>query len=135
MTNLLVIVFLAGAFVGGMGVGILCRKRWARVAGVGAVVVVVSVCAHFLWQTHRWQRGLETIHLGDTREKVCRLMGTPTLATDETCGIYGSKREAKDRVPGCKEQYWYYAFFTPECWWIAFDQQGHVIKSYHYVSP
>ena len=72
---------------------------------------------------------------GDSRQQVRQIMGAPTEATDAMIGIYGSKRRVANRVKGCTKQYWYYPFFTPECWWIAFDAQGQVLTTFHYISP
>jgi hypothetical protein len=95
----------------------------------------LAIAGFFLWRFDRWDSGFGQIHVGDSRERVLQIMGTPTEDTDATIGIYGSKRLATNLVQGCTEQYWYYPFFTPECWWIAFDAQNHVIATYHYISP
>jgi hypothetical protein len=109
--------------------------RRARLLAVTVFALDLAVVGFYLWQAHRCELGFERIHAGDSRNRVVSVMGMPTAATDATIGIYGSQRGPSDRVAGCTEQYWYYPFFTPECWWIAFDAQGKVLATYHYVSP
>ena len=132
LTGVLILIVL---LLGGLAVAVLTKRRWARISGLTAAAIGVVIAGFFLWQSHRWERGFAHIHVGDSREQVHQIMGAPTETTDATIGIYGSKRLATDRIPDCTEQYWYYPFFTPECWWVALDAQGHVLSTYHYVSP
>jgi pimeloyl-ACP methyl ester carboxylesterase len=132
LTGVLILVAFS---LGGVTVAAVAKRRWVRVSGVAALSVAVVIAGFFLWQSHRWERGFGQIHVGDRRERVHQIMGVPTDDTDATIGIYGSKQLVTDRVPGCTEQYWYYPFFTPECWWVAFDAQGRVLDSNHYISP
>src|SRR5947207_675599 len=125
LTCVLILVVLS---LGGIAAAVLAKRRWVRLSGVAALSVAVVIAGFFLWQSHRWERGFDQVHVGDSRERVHQIMGAPTEATDATIGIYGSKRLVTDRVPGCTEQYWYYPFFTPECWWVAFDAQGRVLE-------
>jgi len=133
--NLIGIIILAVLLLAGFAVVCVFKQRWVRITGLALVAVAVAVAIFFFWQFHRWDNGFDKIHVGDNCERVCQIMGVPTEATDATIGIYGSKRPATDRVPGCAEQYWYYPFFTPECWWIAFDAHGSALTTFHYVSP
>ena len=119
----------------GLATAALDKRQWLRRTGLAVVLIVVGVACYFLRQSHRWDRGFDQIHIGDSRERVRQIMGAPTEDTDATIGIYGSKRLATDQDKSCTEQYWYYPFFTPECWWIALDAQGRVITTFHYVSP
>jgi len=113
----------------------LTKRRWVRLVGAIATATSLAIAGFFLWQFDRWDRGFDQIHAGDNRQRVRQIMGAPTKDTDAMVAIYGSKRPATDQVKGCTEQYWYYPFFTPECWWIAFDAQGRVLTTYHYISP
>src|SRR5258708_40043672 len=118
--NLIGVLILVVLLLGGLAVGGLTKQRWVRLTGFAVVAIVVAISAFFLWQFHRWDRGFGQIHIGASRERVRQIMGAPTRDTDATIGIYGSKRLSSDRVPGCTEQYWYYPFFSPQCWWVAF---------------
>jgi hypothetical protein len=133
--NIIGILLLAVILMLGVFVSAFTKRRPVRFAGLAVGILVVAAVGFFLRQSNRWNYGFFHIHSGDSREIVRKVMGIPTEATDETIGIYGSQRRLSDRIPGCTEQYWYYPFFTPECWWIAFDAQGHVLKMYHYISP
>lgn len=133
--NLIGVLILAVLLLGGVAVAGLTKRRWVRLAGLAVVAIVVAVAGFFFWQFHRWDRGFAQIHAGDSRQQVRQIMGAPTEATDAMIGIYGSKRRVANRVKGCTKQYWYYPFFTPECWWIAFDAQGQVLTTFHYISP
>lgn len=132
--NLIGVLLLAALLMGGL-VAALTKRRRVRLTGFAVAVLVVAVAEFFLWQAHRWERGFVQIRVGDTRERVRQIMGYPTEATDATIGIYGSQRLVTNRVLGCTKQYWYYPFFTPECWWIALGAQGHVLDTFHYISP
>jgi len=125
------------AFLLLVGLAIACafKRRLVRFSGLGMVTFALAIAGFFFWQSHRWESGFDQIQVGDSRERVRQIMGAPTGATDATIGIYGSKRFAVDLIQGCTEQYWYYPFYTPECWWIAFDAHGQVLKTYHYISP
>ena len=133
--NLIGVIILAVLLLVGFAVVCISKQRLMRLTGLALVAVVVAVAGFFFWQFYRWDSGFNQIHVGDSRERVRQIMGVPTEATDATIGIYGSKRLVADRVQGCTEQYWYYPFFTPECWWIAFDAHGRVLTTYHYISP
>jgi len=133
--NLIGILLLAVLLLSGLVVAALTKRRPVRLASFAIVAIVMAVAGFFLWQAYRWDRGFDQIHVGDVRERVVQIMGRPTADTDATIGIYGSQRAATDRVPGCAEQYWYYPFFTPECWGVALDAQGRVLETYHYISP
>lgn len=133
--NLIGVLILLALFFGGFAVAVFTKRMWMRWSSVALVAGIVLVAGGFLWQSNRWERGLGQIHIGDSRERVRQIMGAPTEITDASIGIYGSTRGVGNRVPGCTEQYWYYPFFTPECWWVAFDAQGLVLKTYHYSSP
>ncbi len=133
--NLRGTLLLAFILLSALVVGALTRRRWVRLIGFAMAAIVVAVAAFFLWQAHRWDRSFSQIHVGNNREDVEQIMGRPTQTTDATVGIYGSQQSVTNRVPDCKEQYWYYPFFTPECWWIALDSHGRVLATYHYISP
>jgi hypothetical protein len=133
--NLIGVIILAVLLLVGFAVGGLTKRRWVRITGLAVVAGVFAIAGFFLWQSHRWERGFDQIHVGDSCEQVRQIMGAPTEATDATIGIYGSKRLVTDRVKDCTVQYWYYPFFTPECWWIAFGAQGQVLTTFHYISP
>jgi hypothetical protein len=133
--NLIGTVLLAVVLLSGLVVAALTKRRPVRLASFAIVAIVIAVAGFFLWQASHWGRGFDQIHVGDDRDRVGQIMGRPTADTDATIGIYGSQRLVTNRVPGCVEQYWYYPFFTPECWWIALDAQGRVLKTYHYISP
>ncbi len=130
------ILLLAILLLSGLVITALTKRRYLRVTGVAIVAIGVIIASLFLWQAYRWDHGFAQIHVGDDTEHVTKIMGRPTADTDATISIYGSKRSDIDRAPpGCTEQCWYYPFFTPECWWIALDAQGRVLKTYHYISP
>ena len=133
--NLIGIILLAVLLLISLVVAGSTKRRWVRLASLAMIVVVIAIAGFFLWQFHRWERGFDQIHVGDRRELVLEIMGTPTQATDATIGIYGSKRLVSNEVQNCTEQYWYYPFFTTECWWIAFDAEGKILTTYHYISP
>jgi hypothetical protein len=133
--NLIGIIVLAVLLLAGFAVFCVSKQRLVRLTGLASVAIALAIAGFFFWQLHRWNSGFDKIHIGESREQVRQIMGVPTEATDATIGIYGSKRLAADRVQGCTEQYWYYPFFTPECWWIAFDAHGSVLTTFHYVSP
>jgi len=133
--NLISIIILAVLLLVGFAIACTSKQKLMRFTGLAMVALAVTVAGFFFWQSHRWDRGFDQIHVGDSREQVRQIMGAPAEATDATIGIYGSRRLATDQVQGCTEQYWYYPFYTPECWWIAFDDHGRVLKTYHYVSP
>lgn len=133
--NLPGILMLIILFVCGFGVVCVAERRRLRLAGLGVVIIVLVIAGYYLWQLHRFERGFGQLHVGDSRERVRQIMGAPTEDTDSTVGIYGSKQNASEHVQGCTEQYWYYPFLTPECWWISFDAKGQVLGTLHYVSP
>jgi hypothetical protein len=128
------ILMLIVLLLGGLAIAGLTKRGWLRFTGLAAVVIVIAIAGFFLRHFNRRDRGFGQIHVGDSREGVLQIMGAPTEDTDATIGIYGSKRLATDRVQDCTEQYWYYPFFTPECWWIASDAQGHDMATNHFIS-
>jgi hypothetical protein len=131
--NLISVITLLALFLAGITVARLSKRRRVRLTGLAVGAVVMVIAGFFLWQSHRWNRGFEQIYVGDSRERVRQLMGAPTKDTDATNGISDSKWFDADRVQDCTEQYWYYSFFTSECWRVAFYAQGRVLKTNHYI--
>ena len=129
------IIILAVVLMAGLLMSVSSKRGWVRLTGLAMVATALAAAGFFVWQSHHWNRGFDCVHAGDRREFVRHIMGAPTEDTNATIGIYGSKRLVTDQIKGCTEQYWYYPFFTPECWWVAFDAQGRVLTYCHYVSP
>jgi len=132
--SLIGVLLLAVLFLSGLVVAGFTNRRRVRLISLTMVAIVTGVAGFFLWQSHHWERGFDQIHIGDSSERVGQIMGRPTEDTGPTIGIYGSNIYAQ-QVDGCIEQYLYHPLFTPECWWIAFDAQGSILKTYHFVSP
>jgi hypothetical protein len=104
-----------------------------RLLGTAIAVAFSTWMILSLIRAHILPQRFERVAVGDSRERVVQLMGRPRSV--EKCGEPFGNPGGK---PGCMEDYLYaspWAPLFPEYWSVSFDQNGHVVETYHYVSP
>ena len=114
-------------------------KKGSGVAKLVWLVVVlvpllyISTCSVI---TSRRVKGFEAVSVGDTRQRVLILLGTPSVS-EKSRGEHFARYGAKVCSAPCAERLWFENRMTldMEAWSVEFDASGRVIKKSLWVSP
>jgi hypothetical protein len=104
------------------------------VVGVLTLAVVVLVSVYQIQRRAGLERAYDSITLGMTRDEVVARSGEPMRTTDGTASVYGPPKTPALRTPGCVEELWYVAFFSPEQWAYCFDERQILVGKFPYKS-
>lgn len=108
-----------------------CRTRYI---GIFALSLASSVITFFVWQSHHWSTGFESVALGVSAQEVVSLVGTPQRITDGTLWVEPQfKKSGTELVPDCTMEYWYNVFYFPAAYSFCFNERSVLIYKYNWV--
>jgi hypothetical protein len=99
-------------------------------AGIAATAYVALVLVH----NSTLAAAFERVSLGQMREEVLAMLGTPDEIRPK-CRDSPSWMGRAVASSSCDEEVQYEAMFLPKFWTVGFDREGRVIAKYEYSSP